>query len=330
MTGPASSGFLPDALALNTAGAVRLDTTGGRAVALQWRCLAPRRSWQPLRLSADGDRAELFRTALRLLDGVDAASFAPAAVLPLWRAGLLLTPAERALVPAGSGPEVETVDAPSPSWLPPADAGARLWRRLHPEFDTFDRPSAARPDEPAAQLFSADRWAWLGGLLTPGETAAASRIWRTLAAAGLLRPVEGRGFRINNDPLGRALLHRLTPIVEQVVGRRLRQSYTFAMDYGPGAVLPTHVDRQQCEYTLSLLLDYLPLPADGRSPWPLEVETSPGAAPARFHQAPGDALLFCGRQLPHGRPPMTAPARTLILMLHWVDSDFPDAEMDRS
>lgn len=330
MTGPSSSGFLPDALALNTAAAVRLDTAGGRAVALQWRCLAPRRSWQPLRLSADGDRSDLFRTALRLLDGADAAACAPAAVLPLWRAGLLLTAAERALVPAGGAPEVETADAPSPPWLPPADAGARLWRRLHPGFDTFERPSCPPPAGTAAPTFAAGRWASLAGLLTSGEAAAAAGIWRQLDAAGLLRPVDGRGSRINNDPLGRALLHRLTPVVEQVVGRRLRESYAYAMAYGPGAVLPMHVDRGQCEYTLSLLLDHLPLPADGRSPWPLDVETSPGASPARFHQAPGDGLLFCGRQLPHGRPAMTEPARSLVLMLHWVDSDFPDAEMDRS
>ena len=50
----------------------------------------------------------------------------------------------------------------------------------------------------------------------------------------------------------------------------------------------------------------------------------------RVRQAYRDGLLFCGRQLPHGRPAMTIPARSLVLMLHWVDSDFPDAEMDRS
>lgn len=85
MTGPASSGFLPDALTVNTAAAVRLDATGGRAVALQWRGLAPRRSWQPLRLSADGDGAPLFRIALRLLEGADAASAGTAA--PTFAAG---------------------------------------------------------------------------------------------------------------------------------------------------------------------------------------------------------------------------------------------------
>lgn len=336
------SSFAPRALTLNPATAARLDAPDGRAAYLQLRTLAPRRSWRAQHLFPDGEEGALFRGALHLLDGGALGALEPATTTALWRAGLLLSAQERAGLPAeaeGATPEVETADAPPRPWLPPETAGATLWRRLFPDFD---RLAAGPPHDPppgAVADFAAGLPAWLPGLLPAGDVVAAAGVWRSLWRAGLLRSVEeGRGYAVNNDPLGRVLLRRLTPTMEKVVGRPLRRSYSFAMHYEPGAVLPTHVDRLQCQYTLSLLLDYLPASpdgrsaalSDGRSPWPLEAEIKPNAPMTRYYQAPGDGMLFRGRELRHGRPVLTDGARSLVLMLHWLDADFPDADMDRS
>lgn len=325
----AAATFAPDALVLNPASAVRLETTGGRPSALHWRGLAPRRSWRPLRLKAEGADTPLFNAAWDLLEA--GIGLPPAVVaLRLWQAGLLLTPAERAVVPDGPGPVLETSDAAIPDWQPPDIAGAGLWRRLFADFDALATAPATPPPASAATSFAAGRWVRLGRLLSGTEAATAAGIWRCLDTADLMRPVADLGAGINNDPLGRALLRRLTPIVERVVGRPLRPSYSFAMAYRSGATVPVHTDRRHCEYTVSLLLDHLPLPADGVSPWPLEVALQPEAGPARFRQAPGEGILICGRELPHGRPPLAGSALSLVLMLHWVDAHFPDADMDRS
>lgn len=342
MLNPPPFAFAPQALTLNPATAARLDAPNGRTAYLQLRTLAPRRSWRAWHILPDGKEGALFRGALHLLDGGALDALEPTTATALWRAGLLLSAQERAALPReveGVIPEVETADAPPRPWLPPGNAGAKLWRRLFPDFD---RLAAGPPHEPPAKAiadFAKGAPAWLPGLLPADDVAAAAALWRSLWRAGLLRSVEpGRGQAVNNDPLGRALMRRLTPTMEKVVGRPLRQSYSFAMHYEPGAVLPTHVDRLQCQYTLSLLLDYLPaspdgpgqpLP-DGRSPWPLEAELEPGAPMTLFYQAPGDGVLFRGRELRHGRPTLNHGARSLVLMLHWLDADFPDADMDRS
>ncbi|MFD1626880.1 hypothetical protein [Azospirillum griseum] len=336
------SSFAPQALVLNPATAARLDAPAGRAAYLQLRTLAPRRSWRAQHLFPDGEGSALFLGALHLLGGGTLGALEPVTTTALWRAGLLLSAQERASLPKeieGATAEVETADAPPRPWLPPENAGATLWRRL---FSDFDRLAAGPPHDPppgAIADFAAGLPAWLPGLLPADDVIAAAAVWRSLWRADLLRSTEkGRGYTINNDPLGRALLRRLTPTMEKVVGHPLRQSYSFAMHYEPGAVLPIHVDRLHCQYTLSLLLDYLPASpdtrsaalSDGRSPWPLEAEIDPNGPMTRYYQAPGDGLLFRGRELLHGRPLLADGARSLVLMLHWLDADFPDADMDRS
>lgn len=316
---------------MNPASAARLEESHGAPFQLQWRGLAPKRSWRPLRLSAMGTHRPLFEATWQALETGNTQGLTPALALPLWRAGLLLTPAECAMLPPGLNRELERSDTPAAPCQPPEIAGPALWRQFCPDFDRLGQTRADMAPQPeAGACFTAGRWTSLKGILSAQEAAQASAIWRRLGHADLLLTDTGRGARINNDPLGRALLHRLTPLVEQVVGRPLRQSYSFAMDYRAGAKLEAHIDRPQCEYTISLLLDYLPALENGCSPWPLEVELSAGTPFARLFQAPGDAVLFCGRELRHRRPIIPTGASSLVLMLHWVDADFPDRDMDRT
>ncbi len=61
-----------------------------------------------------------------------------------------------------------------------------------------------------------------------------------------------------------------------LAGEPYQPSYVYFGSYRPGATLKPHVDRAQCELSISLLLDYTPEP-DGASPWPIHLG-APGAA----------------------------------------------------
>ena len=95
-----------------------------------------------------------------------------------------------------------------------------------------------------------------------------------------------------------------------------------------------HSDRQSCEHSLSLTLDY----SDGE-PWPLEVgsvrSTKPSAKVdegfgdephASLSMQVGDAVLYRGVHHRHGRITPNPNAWSAHLFLHWVDRDGPYAD----
>jgi len=193
--------------------------------------------------------------------------------------------------------------------------------------------SAWSPDRMAAcrDGFVTRRCLELPRLLVGSDTELVAGYYHDLIRAGWLAHVSApERWVIDDDPVGQALHRRFRPLVEAAAGRPLRPSYCYATEYLPGAALHMHIDRMACEFTISLMLDYDPLPADGRSPWPLvfETEAAGGMELVRFHQAPGDAVLFKGRALRHGRPATLGQERCLVVMLHYVEMDFPDALMD--
>jgi hypothetical protein len=224
----------------------------------------------------------------------------------------------------------ESQEAPPTALL---DAG--LLAELHPEMTSILGGGAetAWTDADFASAhasFSADRFLMMPGLLSGADTALVDRYYRRLNQAGLLTltsPPYPLRLTIADDPVGRALLRQFHPIIEAIAGHSLRQNYSFTAEYQPGAVLPMHTDRAGCEYSISLLIDYDPLPPGGRSTWPLDIASPLHAHPVQFYLARGDALLFKGRELPHGRPPLPQTDRCLVLMLHYVDAVLPDEHM---
>jgi len=177
--------------------------------------------------------------------------------------------------------------------------------------------------------FSDEKFLALPGLLADDDTSRVAEYYRALTESGWMVPAyDPARWVTGNDPIGRALLRQFLPLVEAVAARPLRESYSFTAEYLPGAMLPMHIDRPQCEYTISLLLDYDPMPAGGRSPWPLDVELPQQAGSLQFHQARGEGVLLRGRELPHGRSTVLERDRCLVIMLHYVEADFPDALME--
>lgn len=142
----------------------------------------------------------------------------------------------------------------------------------------------------------------LPGLLHPHEIAALRAYLRALFAEGLLSwgddPVENR-YVAHNEPVSRILHARLLPLMEAVVARPLRPSYSFVSCYQGGARLLRHVDRPQSIYSISMQVDYQPDPA-GPTGWRLGFVTTSGREELA-NMALGDAAVYRGVDIPHFR-----------------------------
>ena len=122
-----------------------------------------------------------------------------------------------------------------------------------------------------------------------------------------------------NEPVARFFQHQLVGAVSQVVGHPVKPSFCFSACYIQGPGLPLHVDRLQCQYTLSVLVDMWPEPF-ATAKWPLVLVPTSGRV--EVHQALGDGVVFTGREIPHGRPAMRRKWFSTSLLFHYVDLGF--------
>lgn len=172
--------------------------------------------------------------------------------------------------------------------------------------------------------FEREGFAVLENLLPAEHVAELGRYFQALAAQGFLSCSEDRGSRrhtAHNHPVANFWHDQLNERVSQLAGRRTKPSYTFVSLYLAGGDLFWHTDRPPCEYTITLLLDYAPLAADHRSPWALRLKGRDGTIHA-LHQRVGEALIFKGRELRHGREMLPDGHRSASLLFHFVNEDY--------
>ena len=62
-------------------------------------------------------------------------------------------------------------------------------------------------------------------------------------------------YKSHNEPMSRFLQYEILPLIEKVVGRKMRPTYTYLSAYVKDADLPPHTDREDCEYTVSFVVD---------------------------------------------------------------------------
>jgi hypothetical protein len=216
------------------------------------------------------------------------------------------------------------------SRLRPGAAGqslpAQLARALHAVGALVD--PAASPDQSrphplagAAAQFEASCYATVSGLTPPGHLLALGRYQRALIGSGRVPLGDAqchRRYGMHNEPIARFFLHQLRPAISRIVGKPVMPAYTYSVTYEGGAVLAAHTDREQCEYTVSLLVD---VTGDAESePWPLWLQAD--GEPVAVRQLPGDALLFAGRRLRHWRDRLPDGRTSTSLLLHYVDEGF--------
>jgi hypothetical protein len=123
----------------------------------------------------------------------------------------------------------------------------------------------------------------------------------------------------HNEPVARFFHHQLTAAVAAIAGEPLKPSYVYMAAYQPGAILQKHTDREQCDFSVTLCLDYSPEPRCA-TPWPLHLHKKSGMV--TVFQAIGDALLYRGCQLPHSRDALPQGHTSTSIFFHYVREGF--------
>lgn len=190
----------------------------------------------------------------------------------------------------------------------------------------------------AKDSFAASGYAHLPAMLPPHQMGAYRRFYRQYVSEGFMplgdKQVPNR-FRQHNEPLAAFLHKTLRPLMSEIAGTDVVPSYVYAASYKGGASLTPHIDRPQCEFSISFQVDYEPEPDGHVSPWALCVEPlgekpkdemgwhviDPNAAKA-IHLASGDGLFYKGCELIHYRHALPEGHRSTSLFFHFVPADF--------
>jgi hypothetical protein len=104
-----------------------------------------------------------------------------------------------------------------------------------------------------------------------------------------------------------------------VAGEPVKPSYVYLASYLSGAELKKHVDREQCEFSITLCLDFSPEP-DLATPWPICLQTP--TSTVTVYQALGDGLAYRGTRLPHYRSKLGEGQTSTSIFFHYVGADF--------
>ncbi len=239
-------------------------------------------------------------------------------------------PANDALQPFWLGPELTAMLSgaqpgdPAPSTLSPQ---ARRILCMANVLATDDYASHRRKQwdkivSVVGARFQSQGYAPVGWLIHPFHIAALRRYYRHQLRTGRLRLGDSqcpRRYVSDNDPVARFFHQQLTTAVAAFAGEPLKASYVYLASYQPGAILKKHTDREQCEFSVTLCLDYSPEPRNA-TPWPLYLHKNSGKV--TVFQGIGDALLYRGCQLPHSREPLPEGHTSTSIFFHYVRKDF--------
>jgi hypothetical protein len=194
-----------------------------------------------------------------------------------------------------------------------------------------DRLRAQESESNQLQVFAAKEFALRGHalvprLLPPAHVSAMQSYYRTLIEReqvlfGENRSYSTRRYWRHNEPIARLFLTSLTSVVARIVGLAVKPAYAYFASYRDGAVLNIHRDRIQCQYSISFLLEYQPVP-DGVSPWPLWMTREPTAEGVALYQRVGDGIVYKGCELYHYRSELPDGHASTHIFFHYVPSDF--------
>jgi len=239
-------------------------------------------------------------------------------------------PATRALLPFWLGTRLEAVvqalrlDEPAPRTLA---EGERFRLAAAGILTSQDQASQARSawDEVMARHatdFREKGYVPLRGLIHPFHVAALRRYYRHQVRRGAFRLGDNDNplrYVANNESVARFFHHQLTTTVSAVAGQPVKPSYAYFASYLSGAELVKHTDRPQCEFSITLCLDFSPEPACETS-WPIRLETPRGEV--AVYQALGDGLVYRGPRVPHYRTRLPEGRTSTSIFFHYVAADF--------
>ena len=221
-----------------------------------------------------------------------------------------LRPGEPA--PGALSPQARRTLAMADVLVPPGSEQIRreMWERICREAGT---------------QFQRHGYTVVRNLIHPLHVGALRQYYRALVAgAGLPRGDNqvAERYRLHSEPAAMFFHPQLASLVGRLAGEPVKPSYIYFASYPPGSELPRHVDRPQCEFSISLLADYAPDP-DGRCGWPLFLEHP--RLPESVVAADlciGDAVFYRGRQLVHYRDRLPEGHQSASIFFHYVREDF--------
>jgi hypothetical protein len=159
-------------------------------------------------------------------------------------------------------------------------------------------------------------------LIPPFHIGAMRRYFRFKVRAGCFELGDGqvsRRYAAHNEPIARYVHDQLAGAMGEIAGASIKPSYAYFVAYQGGATLDRHTDREQCEYSITLLTDFTPEPME-QAPWPIMLDTWRGTV--GIWQYLGEALLYRGRELAHHRGRLETGSSSTSLLLHYVRSSF--------
>ena len=127
-----------------------------------------------------------------------------------------------------------------------------------------------------------------------------------------------KAFSGGSPAVTETLLDLITPVLSQTLNCELYPTYSYLRIYVKGAELAKHTDRNSCEISATLPIEY-----ESESIWPLCIEIDGGVR--KIELEPGDALIYKGIQIPHWREPFEGE-RQVQIFLHYVKRDGPYSE----
>ena len=174
----------------------------------------------------------------------------------------------------------------------------------------------------ASKMFRERDYAPLPGLIHPFHVAALRRYYRHRIRSGTIQLGDRQSplrYNAHNEPIARFFHHQIVGVLSAVAGEPLKPSYVYMASYLAGAELKKHTDREQCEFSITLCLDFSPEPKLATS-WPISMDTLAGKV--TVYQALGDGLAYRGTRLPHYRAPLGAGQSSTSIFFHYVSEDF--------
>jgi hypothetical protein len=175
----------------------------------------------------------------------------------------------------------------------------------------------------ASSIFCEKGYAPLGDLIHPFHVAALRRYYRYLIRSGAIELGDRqspRRYVAYNEPVARFFHRDIAATLSVVAGESLKPSYVYMASYLSGAQLKKHTDREQCEFSVTLCLDFSPEPAL-ETPWPIRLDTPSGTV--TVYQALGDGLAYRGTRLPHYRDALGDGKTSTSIFFHYVPANFP-------
>jgi hypothetical protein len=170
--------------------------------------------------------------------------------------------------------------------------------------------------------FRENGYAPLRQLIHPFVLAALRRYYRHAIRCGAIRLGDeqtSRRYAVHNESVARFFHHQIANAVSAVVGESIKASYVYFGSYLSGAELKKHTDRQQCEFSVTLCVDFSPEP-DLATSWPVRLDTPGGTV--KVYQALGDGLVYRGTKVPHYRHVLGEGKTSTSIFFHYVPADF--------